>query len=89
MSHFWCHENIETAKERRLAPQQRDGSEVCFNSTSALVSERARKLRSFWEGRKVARHMPPMLDLFAGRMRAAIDLATVSFLVTRNHGVPA
>lgn len=72
MHHYLCYDDIFVAQQRGFAPFHRTGNEDCFKSTSALLSERSGKLKSYWQGREVALHMPSLVHLFAGRMMAAL-----------------
>ena len=66
--HFaYCFDDLADAVHRRLASPIRDIS-PCFNSTTALLSEKDGKLKQFWQHREVAKHMPGLLHLFSGRI---------------------
>ena len=79
MHHHLCYKDLDEAQQRGYASTYRDGSEQCFTSTSALLSERTSKLKSYWQSREVAVHMPAVVNLFAGRMMVATSLTVFVF----------
>ena len=68
MSYLYCFDSVKDAKERGLAGD-RGGNELCFESASALLTERLGKLKGFWDAQGIAAHMPRLENLFSGRMR--------------------
>ncbi|CAL1147100.1 unnamed protein product [Cladocopium goreaui] len=67
MEYHYCFDDFADAKHRRLAAG-RDETKPCFQSAKSLLSERFGKLKSFWQNRAVALHMPAMMHLFSGRL---------------------
>ena len=65
----YCHDDLLAAQKRLVAGPHRDGSEVCFSSTSALLTERHGQLKLFWDQRiEMARHLAALAELFPSRL---------------------
>ncbi|CAE7540496.1 unnamed protein product [Symbiodinium sp. CCMP2592] len=65
----YCYDDLSAAQKRLVAWPYRTGSEVCFPSTSALLTERHGQLKSFWDQRiDTAQHLAALEELFPSRL---------------------
>ena len=69
MMEKYCHDDLLAAQKRLVAGPHRDGSEVCFSSTSALLTDRHGQLKLFWDQRiDMAQHLAASAELFPSRL---------------------
>ena len=68
MFYGYCLDDLRVADavRRKVGAPLRDGS-PCFNSSTALISEKDGKLKQLWQQREMAKHMPGLMHLFYGR----------------------
>ncbi|CAE7410290.1 unnamed protein product [Symbiodinium natans] len=64
MLRHYCHDDLRAAQKRFMAHADRDGTEVCYRSTSAIVTER----KGYWQMISMAPHLATLAQRFSGRI---------------------